>query len=140
MHDPVLTAGREHAGRRRLRAFLETHHHLDLGPKRLLVEVKRLLAAAVENQIRRRHGLSPLSKLWRLRSYVSQAACARLRAATSILRICNIDFMTRCPEPSSISICGSAVGMTCTARPNLSLSQPQGPSSPPSASLFQKES
>src|SRR5919108_4909832 len=136
MHDLVVAAGRNHAGRRRLRAFLETHHRLDLGSKRLLVEVKRLLAAAVENQIRCRHGLSPLSKLWRLRSY---AACARFRAAMSILRICNIDFMTRCPEPSSISICGSAVGITCHERPNLSLSQPQGPSSPPpSASLFQK--
>src|SRR4029450_3983603 len=135
MHDLVVAAGRNHAG---LRAFLETHHHLDLGPKRLLVEVKRLLAAAVESQIRCRHGLSPLSKLWRLRSNVCQAACARFRAAMSILRICNIDFMTRCPESSSISMCGSAVGMTCHERPNLSLSQPQGPSSPPSASLLQK--
>src|SRR5215472_17580499 len=62
MHDLVVAAGRNHAGRRRLRAFLIAHHHLDLGAQRLLVELDRLLAAAVEEQIRCRHGLSPLWK------------------------------------------------------------------------------
>src|SRR5262249_25983526 len=62
MHDLVVAAGRNHAGRRRFRAFLIAHHHLDLGAQRLLVELDRLLAAAVEEQIRCRHGLSPLSK------------------------------------------------------------------------------
>src|SRR5215471_12160260 len=62
MHDLVVAAGRDHPGRRRLRAFLIAHHHLDLGAERLLVELDRLLAAAVEKQIRCRHGLSPLCK------------------------------------------------------------------------------
>src|SRR6516162_3135179 len=57
MHDLVVAAGRNHAGRRRLRAFLIAHHHLDLGAQRLLVELDCLLAAAVEEQIRCRHGL-----------------------------------------------------------------------------------
>src|SRR5215475_141242 len=57
MHDLVVAAGRNHAGGRRLRAFLIAHHHLDLGAQRLLVELDRLLAAAVEEQIRCRHGL-----------------------------------------------------------------------------------
>src|SRR5262252_7167461 len=149
MHDLVVAAGRNHAGRRRLRAFLIAHHHLDLGAERLLVELDRLLAAAVEEQIRCRHGLSPLSKSFgksrlgkslRWRNDRVQAACARLRAARSILRICSIDRMTRCAvsEFSSLSISGSAFGMTCHERPNLSLSQPQGPSSPPFASSLQK--
>src|SRR5215813_7667344 len=57
-----------------------------------------------------------------------QAACARLSAARSILRICSIDRMTRCAvsEFSSLSISGSAFGMTCHERPNLSFSQGHG--------------
>jgi hypothetical protein len=34
-----------------LRALLEAHHHVDLGAERLLVELERLFAAAVEEQI-----------------------------------------------------------------------------------------
>src|SRR5205085_4110532 len=141
MHDLVLAAGGNHAGRRRLRAFLVAHHHLDLGAKRLLVEVERFLAAAVEEQVRC-HWHASLLSVFDVETTGVQAACARLSAARSILRICNIDRMTRCDfsEFSSMSICGSAVGMTCHERPNLSLSQPQGPSSPPSASLVQKKS
>src|SRR5262249_39483382 len=149
MHDLVVAAGRNPAGRRRLRAFLKAHHHLDLGAERLLVELDRLLAAAVEEQIRCRHGLSPLCKSLgksRLGSRCDgamrpvQAARARFRAAMSILRICSIDRMTRCAvsEFASISISGSAFGMTCHERPNLFLSQPHGPSSPSFASLLQK--
>src|SRR6516162_4387783 len=149
MHDLVVAAGRNHAGRRRLRAFLIAHHHLDLGAERLLVELDRLLAAAVEEQIRCRHGLlSFVQVVWkgRLGSRCdravsrAQAACARLSAAISILRICNIERMTRCAvsEFPSISISGSAFGMTCHERPNLSLSQPQGLSSPSFASSLQQ--
>src|SRR5919201_6571571 len=140
MHDFVLAAGRNHAGRRRLRAFLVAHHHLDLGAKRFLVEVERFLAAAVEEQVRCHWHGSLLSGVAIVQLRWGQAACARFSAARSILRICSIDRMTRCAlsEFSSVSICGSAVGMTCHERPNLSLSQPQGPSSPPSASLLQK--
>src|SRR5262245_42753426 len=153
MHDLVVAAGRNHAGRRRFRAFLIAHHHLDLGAERLLVELDRLLAAAVEEQIRCRHGLSPLSKslgevVWenrlgkslRWRNDRVQAACARFSAARSILRICSIDRMTRCAvsEFASPSISGSALGKTCHERPNLSLSQPQWPSSPSFASVLQK--
>src|SRR5260370_18438971 len=149
MHDLVVAAGRNPVGRRRFRAVLETHHHLDLGAERLLVELDRLLAAAVEEQIRCRHGLSPLSKSFgevvgirRSDGAMSrvQAACARLRAAISILRICSIERMTRCAvsEFPSVSISGSAFGMICHERPNLSLSQPQGPSSPSFASSLQK--
>src|SRR5215510_434494 len=149
MHDLVVAAWRDHTGRRRLRAFFIAHHHLDLGAERLLVELDRLLAAAVEEQIRCRHGLSPLCKSFgksRLGSRCDgamrrvQAARARFRAAMSILRICSIERMTRCAVSAfpSISISGSAFGMTCHERPNLSLSQPQGPSSPPFASSLQK--
>jgi hypothetical protein len=61
VHDLVLAAGRNHAGRRFLRTFVEAHHHPDLGAERLLVEVDRLLAAAIEEQIRCHwHDLSPL--------------------------------------------------------------------------------
>src|SRR6516164_9001849 len=123
MHDLVVAAGRNHAGRRRLRAFLIAHHHLDLGAERLLVELDRLLAAAVEEQIRCRHGLlSFVQVVWERRLGKScdgamsraQAACARRSAARSILRICNIERMTRCAvsEFPSISISGSAFGMT----------------------------
>src|SRR5215467_13550128 len=70
MHDLVVAAGRNHAGRRRLRAFLIAHHHLDLGAERLLVELDRLLAAAVEEQIRCRHGFSSLStSFWNSRRF-----------------------------------------------------------------------
>src|SRR5262245_13381377 len=61
VHDLVLAAGRNHAGRRLLRTFVESHHHPDLGAERLLVEFDRLLAAAIEEQIRCHwHDLSPL--------------------------------------------------------------------------------
>src|SRR6266702_4296828 len=43
MHDLALAAGRDHAGRRRLRALLLAHHHLYLGTKRILIEAERLL-------------------------------------------------------------------------------------------------
>src|SRR5262249_8754218 len=150
MHDLVVAARRDHAGGRRLRAFLIAHHHLDLGAERLLVELDRLLAAAVEEQIRCRHGLSllccksfgksRLGKSLRWRNDRVQAACARFSAARSILRICSIDRMTRCAvsEFASPSISGSALGKTCHERPNLSLSQPQWPSSPSFASVLQK--
>src|SRR6516164_5963023 len=149
MHDLIVAAGRNPVGRRRLRAVLETHHHLDLGAERLLVELDRLLAAAVEEQIRCRHGLlsfcpsrlkESFGKSLRSRMRRVQAACARLSAAMSILRICNIERMTRCAvsEFPSISISGSALGKTCHERPNLSLSQPQRPSSPSFASSLQK--
>src|SRR5215831_7419912 len=159
MHDLVVAAGRDHAGRRRLRAFLIAHHHLDLGAERLLVEIDRLLAAAVEEQIRCRHGLLSFVQVGWDKSFAisrlgkvvwgsrcdgatprAQAACARRRAAMSILRILSIERMTRCAvsEFPSISISGSAFGMTCHERPNLSLSQPQRPSSPSFASSLQK--
>src|SRR5436305_13487287 len=113
MHDLVLAAGGNHAGRRRLRAFLVAHHHLDLGPKRLLIEVERLLAAAVEEQIRCYwHDLSPFEVVCDDPIIGTQAACARFSAAMSILRICNIDLMTRCADPSSVSSCSNTVGMT----------------------------
>src|SRR5207245_8932834 len=93
MHDLVVAAGRNPAGGRGFRAVLETHHHLDLGAERLLVEFDRLLAAAVEEQIRCRHGLSPLStslgmskafrNVARWQTHLVQAACDRLRAAIS---------------------------------------------------------
>src|SRR5215469_8325452 len=140
MHDLVVAAGWNHAGRRRLRAVLETHHHLDLGAERLLVELDRLLAAAVEEQIGCRHGLlSFVHVVWDVqvvwgsccdRTMVrGQPVCARRRAAISILRICSIERMTRA-EFSFFIISGSAFGMTCHERPNLSLSHPHGPSLP----------
>src|SRR5262245_59722789 len=154
MHDLVVAARRDHAGGRRLRAFLIAHHHLDLGAERLLVELDRLFAAAVEEQIRCRHGLlsfvqvawsksfgiSRLGKSLRWRNDSVQAACACFSAARSILRFCSIDRMTRCAvsEFASPSISGSALGKTCHERPNLSLSQPQWPSSPSFASVLQK--
>src|ERR1700728_531276 len=49
MHDPVLVAGRTH---RRVWGILEVQQHADLGADRLLVEVQRFRAAAVEIQIR----------------------------------------------------------------------------------------
>src|SRR5262249_14941075 len=156
MHDLVVAAGRNHAGRRRLRAFLIAHQHLDLGAERLLVELDRLLAAAVEEQIRCRHGLlSFVQVVWdrsfgisRLGSRCAgamrrvQAACARRSAAMSILRILSIDRMTRCAvsEFPSISISGRALWQTCHERPNLSLSQPQWPASPSFPSVLQKSS
>src|SRR6516165_5561746 len=155
MHDLVVAAGRDPAGRRRLRAILETHHHLDLGAERLLVELDRLLAAAVEEQIRCRHGLLSFVQVVCDRSFAigrlgksfgesrcngamarGQPVCARCRAAMSILRICSIERMTRSEFVFINS--GSAFGMTCHERPNLSLSQPQGPSSPFFASSLQK--
>jgi len=50
--------------------------------------------------------------------------------------------MTRCDfsRSGSLSSSGSAVGMTCHDTPNLSLSQPHGPCSPPSDSLVQHAS
>src|SRR5262245_25872773 len=105
MHDLVVATGRNHAGRRRLRAFLLAHHHLDLGAERLLVELHRVLAPAVEEQVLCRHGLSPLCKSFGISRLVSrcdgamrrvQAACVWFSAAMSILRICSIDRMTRC--------------------------------------------
>src|SRR5262245_54250338 len=151
MHDLVVAAGRNHAGRRRLRAFLIAHHHLDLGAECLLVELDRLLAAAVKKQIRCRHGLSPLCKSFGISRLGSrcdgamrrvQAACARFRAAMSILRICSIDRMTCCAvsEFASPSISGSALGKTCNERPYLSLSRSQRPSSPSFAIVLQKYS
>jgi len=58
MHDLVAAIGRNHG---LLRAFLEPHHHLDLGAERLTVEIERLLAAAVEKQVwLNQHDLSSL--------------------------------------------------------------------------------
>src|ERR1700689_3494536 len=39
---------------------------------------------------------------------------------------------------ASVIICGKAEGTTCQDKPNLSLSQPHGPSLPPSDSFLQK--
>src|SRR5262249_28945372 len=136
MHALVVAAGRNPAGRRWFRAVLETHHHLDFGAERLLVEIDRLLAAPVEEQIRCRHGpLSFVQVVWKSLCRCDcamrrvQAVCARLRVAISILRICNIERMTR-SEFSFFIISGSAFGMICHERPNLSLSPAPGPSSP----------
>jgi hypothetical protein len=60
----------------------------------------------------------------------------------SIFFIFNMAAITRCDFSlsGSPSSSGSAVGTICHDRPNLSFSQPQGPSSPPSESLLQKAS
>ena len=52
VHDLLLEALLEHPGRRRLGALVVPHHHLDLGPECLAVELDRLLAAAGEEQVR----------------------------------------------------------------------------------------
>ena len=54
--------------------------------------------------------------------------------------ICMKAFITRADflASGSIIISSSATGTTCQERPNLSLSQPHGPSSPPADSLLQK--
>src|SRR5215207_82909 len=67
------------------------------------------------------------------------SAAARSRASTSIFFMLSIACMTRWDfsrsgSPSSL---GSAVGMICHDRPNLSFSQPHGPSSPPAERLLQ---
>ena len=51
MHDFVLAARRDHAGLERFRTFFETHEHDHFRAERLLVELDRLLAAAIEEQI-----------------------------------------------------------------------------------------
>ena len=60
----------------------------------------------------------------------------------SIFFISSITAMTRCAFSVSGSLrsLGSAVGVICHDTPYLSLSQPHGPSSPPSARLSQYES
>src|SRR5438128_6210259 len=64
------------------------------------------------------------------------ASAARCNPAMSILLISSIAFMTRCDLSGSGSLSSSvkAVGMICQDRPYRSLSQPHGPSSPPSES------
>ena len=49
MHHLVLAAWRDHAGGNR--AFLVAHEHRHFRAKRLLVELDRLFAAAIEEQI-----------------------------------------------------------------------------------------
>ena len=51
VHHLVLGAGRDHAGRVRFGAVLEAHEHRHLGAERAAVELDRLLAAAVEEQV-----------------------------------------------------------------------------------------
>src|SRR6185437_12568084 len=51
MHHLVLGAGRDHAGLMRLGRFLEAQEHDHFGAGGLAVEIDRLLAAAVEEQI-----------------------------------------------------------------------------------------
>lgn len=67
-------------------------------------------------------------------------AYAFSRAAMSSLDICSIASVVRAAFTGSGSLIRSMslLGTTCQDRPNLSLSQPQGPPSPPSSmSLFQ---
>ena len=51
MHHLVLGTGRDHAGFMGIRAVLETHEHRHLGAERAAVELDRLLAAAIEEQV-----------------------------------------------------------------------------------------
>src|SRR5215211_3504754 len=82
MHDLVLAAGLNHAGRGWFRIFLEAHHHLDFGAERLLVELECLLAPAVEEQVRcYRHGLSSSNLL---RCHI----CHLLRSGSCIPLLC----------------------------------------------------
>ena len=64
---------------------------------------------------------------------------ARSSSATSSFFIWSMAAITRCAFSlsGSASSWGSAVGTTCQETPKRSLSQPQGPSSPPSVSLLQ---
>jgi hypothetical protein len=50
MHDLVLGTG-WHAGLKRFRTLFEAHEHQNLGAQGLLIELDRLLAAAVEKKI-----------------------------------------------------------------------------------------
>ena len=54
--------------------------------------------------------------------------------------ICMKAFITRADflASGSIIISSRTTGTTCQERPNLSLSQPHGPSSPPADNLLQK--
>src|SRR4029077_15289402 len=52
VHHLVLGAGRHHAGSRWLGAVLVAHEHHDFRADRALIELDRLFAAAVEEQIR----------------------------------------------------------------------------------------
>ena len=67
---------------------------------------------------------------------------ARSSSSISIFFICSIACMTRCAfsRSGSPSSSGRRVGTICHDSPNRSLSQPQGPSSPPSESADQKRS
>src|SRR3954452_2744318 len=59
MHDFVFRSWRQHARRTRLGRFFETHEHGNFGTERAAVEIKRLLATAIEEQIRLdQHGFS----------------------------------------------------------------------------------
>ena len=70
------------------------------------------------------------------------AAAARSSSSISIFLIFSIAAITRCDFSRSGSAISSdsRVGTICHDTPNRSLSQPQGPSSPPSLSLLQYES
>ena len=48
VHDLVLRAGRDHAGRWQFGALLVAHHHLHFGIEGLPVEFDSLLAIAIE--------------------------------------------------------------------------------------------
>src|SRR6516164_1419980 len=64
MHDFVFRTRRDHAGRRRLGALLEAHHHEHLGADRLAVECDRLFATSVERQVGLDQHLSAPLKGW----------------------------------------------------------------------------